>query len=111
MRTSTILFTSLYLLVGLASALEITPDFQGPNVGGICCSSGTTADPSGQCDHGGLKPFCCGGFFDSRKKSKGVKGGCDPFQDTFPQGRLVKTFPNSIQGCTINGQKGFIGCA
>ncbi|KAI6478151.1 hypothetical protein MCOR13_011730 [Pyricularia oryzae] len=112
MRTSTTIFASLSLLAGLVSAknVEIQPDFQGVMTGGICCSPTPCEDASGQCDKAKLTPFCCGPFFNNRKKTKNIKGGCDPFTTTFPVGRLVKTFPSTLQGCRSNGVPGFIGC-
>ncbi|KAI7908892.1 hypothetical protein M0657_011360 [Pyricularia oryzae] len=116
MRSSTIILAPFLLFTGLVAAkgpktIEVQPDFQGPQTGGICCDAGTNSDTDKFCSGNNLNAFCCGPFRSDRKGGKGVQGGCDPFPD-FPTGRNVVTFPPGNQQCVSSGgHAGFIGCA
>ncbi|QBZ57903.1 hypothetical protein PoMZ_02840 [Pyricularia oryzae] len=113
MRSSTIILAPFLLFTGLVAAkdknIEVQPDFQGPQTGGICCDAGTNSDTDKFCSSKNLNAFCCGPFHSNRKGEKGLPGGCDPFPD-FPTGRNVLTFPPGNQQCVSSGgHAGFIG--
>ncbi|TLD10672.1 hypothetical protein PgNI_05318, partial [Pyricularia grisea] len=88
---------------------KIKPDFSTPRTGGICCSVQTTTDNNNFCSSQGLTAYCCGRYYDNRKKTATTKGGCDPIIE-FPVGRLVESVATSDTTCSAIGAIGFIGC-
>ncbi|EHA51439.1 hypothetical protein MGG_16603 [Pyricularia oryzae 70-15] len=78
MRSSTIILAPFLLFTGLVAAkgpktIEVQPDFQGPQTGGICCDAGTNSDTDKFCSGNNLNAFCCGPFRSDRKGGKGVQ--------------------------------------
>lgn len=68
MRSSTIILAPFLLFTGLVAAkgpktIEVQPDFQGPQTGGICCDAGTNSDTDKSCSGNNLNAFCVSCIF------------------------------------------------
>lgn len=67
MRSSTIILAPFLLFTGLVAAkdknIEVQPDFQGPQTGGICCDAGTNSDTDKFCSSKNLNAFCVSCIF------------------------------------------------
>ncbi|KAK2052895.1 hypothetical protein LY76DRAFT_525770, partial [Colletotrichum caudatum] len=91
-----------YLVLAIVSAqTDNERQIFAPKIGGVCCTSDGTADPSETCSGKGLNSFCCSNIASFRGN------GCDGVS-SFPVGRFVQAFPPTNNTC---GGGGFIGCA